>query len=97
MVRLVVRIAVALALVAAGWSIGRAQTPQPDFELVVDAPVGATTVVCKRGCTLAWVERGIPSSADPRKPEFNFRCSGPNVERCSSYTVGGWVVPSRVQ
>jgi hypothetical protein len=91
MVRILGRLTVVLMLLACGWSIGRAQTPQPDFELVVDAPVGATTVVCKRGCTLAWVERGIPSSTDARKSEFEFKCSGPSAQRCSSYTVGGWV------
>jgi hypothetical protein len=40
-------------LVGLGWSFGKAQTPQPDFELTVDAPVGATKIACKTGCTLA--------------------------------------------
>ena len=62
---------------------------QPDFELTVDAPVGATKVACKKGRTLAWVERGVPSSTETRKLEFDFRCSGPGIERCSSFTVGG--------
>lgn len=91
MLRVSARLGVVLVLLACGWTIGRAQTPQPDFELVVDAPVGATTVVCKRGCTLAWTERGLPSSSETRQPRFEFKCSGSSVQRCSSYTVGGWV------
>ena len=30
-------------------------------------------------------------SVDTRKAVFDFKCSGPNVERCSSYRVGGWI------
>jgi hypothetical protein len=90
MKKLVVRVAIALSLVGVGWSIGRAQQASPDFELIINAPVGATTVTCKRGCDLAWVERGVPS-ADARKPSFDFRCGGGGVERCSSATVGGWI------
>jgi hypothetical protein len=88
---MILRVVLAVGLVGLGWSLGRAQTNEPDFEIVVDAPVGATTVTCKRGCSLAWVERGVPSSADARKAVFDFKCSGPNVERCSSYRVGGWI------
>jgi hypothetical protein len=89
--KLILRVVVAVGLVGLGWSIGKAQVPEPDFEIVVDAPVGPTTVTCKRGCSLAWVERGVPSSTDTRKPVFDFNCSGPNVQRCSSYRVGGWI------
>jgi hypothetical protein len=90
MFRLVVRVALAGLLVIAGWSLGRAQSAQPDFEIVVNAPVGETTITCKRGCNLAWVERGIPDNV-VKKDEFRFRCGGGGVERCSSATVGGWV------
>jgi len=89
--QLVLRAVLAAALVAFGWSIGRAQMTEPDFEIVVDAPVGPTTVTCKRGCSLAWVERGVPSSADARKAVFDFSCGGQTVQRCSSYRVGGWI------
>lgn len=91
MKRLILRVLVAAGFVALGWSIGGAQTPEPDFEIVVDAPVGATTVTCKRGCSLAWVERGVPSSTDTRKAVFDFKCGGQTVQRCSSYRVGGWI------
>ena len=85
------RLVLAVGLVGLGWSIGRAQVTEPDFEIVVDAPVGATTVTCKRGCSLAWVERGVPSSPNARKDVFDYKCSGPNVQRCSSARVGGWI------
>lgn len=89
--QLVLRVVFAIGLIALGWSAGRAQMSEPDFEIVVDAPVGATTVTCKRGCSLAWVERGVPSSPDARKSVFDYKCNGPTVQRCSSYRVGGWI------
>jgi hypothetical protein len=91
MKRTLLRVIIAAALVGLGWSAGRAQTPEPDFELVVDAPAGATTITCKRGCSLAWVERGLPDAAG-RQQKFWFECGGPGVGRCSSRTVGGWLV-----
>jgi len=90
MKRTLLRVITAAALVGLGWSAGRAQTPEPDFELVVDAPAGATTITCKRGCSLAWVERGVLENAT-RQPEFSFKCGGPGVGRCSSGGVGGWL------
>jgi hypothetical protein len=86
----ILRAVIAAGLVTCGWSLGRAQTPQPDFELVVDAPAGETTLTCKRGCSLLWVERGVPATA-ARRQQFSFRCGGPGVDRCSSYAVGGWL------
>jgi len=35
-----------------GWVVGRAQSANPDFELVVTAPGGETSVECVRGCDL---------------------------------------------
>jgi hypothetical protein len=90
--RVLSRVAIAFMLLGVGWTAGRAQVAQPDFEFVIDAPVGETIVTCKRGCTLLWVERGIPSSAKPDSA-FRFRCAGQGLQRCSSATVGGWVVP----
>jgi hypothetical protein len=88
--RVVLRTLTALALVALGWAAGTAQTAQPDFELIVDAPgPGETTVQCLRGCEMAWVERGVNPSARPM-PTFTYRCGGP-VERCSSHKIGGWI------
>jgi hypothetical protein len=85
-----VRIAIAAALIALGWGAAKAQTAQPDFELIVDSPAGATIVTCVRGCEMAWVERGINTDAKPI-PTFRFNCSG--TERCSSGKVGGWIKP----
>ena len=86
--RVLCRTLMALALVALGWAAGTAQTAQPDFELIVDAPVGETTVECVRGCEMAWVERGINPAAE-RMPTFKYGCTG--VQRCSSRKIGGWL------
>ena len=80
------RLALAAALVVAGWTIGRAQAIQPDFEILVDAPGGKTSIGCLRGCGLAWVQRGLNPTAKPGQT-FTFSCSS---ERCGSGTVGGW-------
>ncbi len=48
-----------------------------------------TSVECRRGCELAWVERGLNPSATPQ-PTFTFNCGG-TLDRCSSYKIGGWV------
>jgi hypothetical protein len=89
MKRTVRRLTLAAALIAIGWAAGRAQTAQPDFELVVDAPVGETSVECRRGCELVWVERGLSPSATPQTT-FSFGCTSANG-RCSSHKIGGWV------
>jgi hypothetical protein len=83
------RLAIIVTLVGVGWAAGRAQTPPPEFELVVDAPAGETTVTCKRGCELVWAERMSPNAA--RQPTFTFKCGGASAKRCSSATIGGWV------
>src|SRR5213592_2352183 len=44
---------------------------EPDFELVVDAPAGPTTITCVRGCRLMWVERGINNSEVMLSPAVN--------------------------
>jgi hypothetical protein len=86
MTRILLRGVVALALVGFGWMAAKAQSTTPDFELVVDAPSGATSVRCVRGCSLAWVERGL----DPNSgafPTFDYSCTAP---RCASGRIGGW-------
>lgn len=88
MQRIVVRMAIVVALVALGWAAGRAQTAQPDFELLVDAPAGETRVECVRGCRLSWVERPVKSPTTPQL-YFSYGCSGP--PRCSSGRIAGWV------
>ena len=64
MIRASLRIAMAAALVGIGWVVGVAQTSQPDFELLINAPSGETRIECVRGCTLSWVERGLNSNAE---------------------------------
>ena len=84
------RIALAAVLVGIGWMAARAQTSEPDFEVVVNAPSGETTIECVRGCELAWVQRGLNPNSQPSRT-FRFNCSGAADSRCSSYKVGGWI------
>ena len=86
--RFLLNAVIALALVATGWALARAQVSEPDFEIIVDAPGGPTTIRCVRGCALAWVERGVNPNAKPIE-SFDFNCSG---ARCSSFKVGGWLI-----
>ena len=86
----IARTLIASALLGTGWAVAKAQVSEPNFELVVDAPGGATTITCVRGCRLMWIERGIPSNATTMR-SFEFSCNG--VERCSSAKVGGWITP----
>ena len=89
MSRLFLNAAIAFALLATGWVAAKAQTPVPSFELVVEAPSGATTIRCVRGCALMWVERGINANARPTN-SFDFACTG---ARCPSGRIGGWITP----
>ena len=54
--RTLLHIALLAVGIAFGFAVGKAQTPQPDFELVVTAPPGETKVECRRGCELVWVD-----------------------------------------
>ena len=91
--RRAVQAVVAVSLVALGWSFGaRAAQTVPDFELIVRAPVGETTIECASGCNLAWVQRGVNPAATPT-PTFRFMCRGASVTSCSSGKVGGWRTP----
>ena len=85
--RTFVQSTIASILILLGWAVGRAQTSEPAFEFVVDAPAGETTIRCVKGCDLAWVERGLNGNAS-RTPAFTYRCTAP---RCSSGRVGGWL------
>ena len=87
MARTITRFAIALALVGLGWA-ARAQTREPDFEIVVSSPGGETTVECRRGCEVAWVERGLNPRARS-SATFTFNCT---AERCLSGRVGGWLL-----
>lgn len=87
--RIMALLVLGLSLVASGWAMARARTPEPDFAIVVDSPGGATTIRCVRGCKLMWIERGINPNSTPSS-SFGFECTG---SRCSSATVGGWIAP----
>lgn len=80
-------VALVIIAVVVGWVVGHAQGGNPDFELVVTAPGGETSVQCVRGCDLKWVERGSnPNSGLMTK--FTFSCG---ASECSSGRIGGWV------
>ena len=56
--RLSLRALVVAGLVVLGWSVGRAQSPNPsDFELKVSVVNGGAAVQCVRGCTLTWAPK----------------------------------------
>ena len=82
--------AVALTLIGLGWVAAKAQMPGPDFELVVNAPTGSSTIQCVRGCTVMWIGRGINPNSQPTA-KFSFSCTAP--QGCSSGSVGGWLTP----
>jgi hypothetical protein len=83
---------VAATLMGTGWAAAKAQVSEPNFELVVEAPAGATSITCVRGCRLMWIERGIPTNGGTMR-SFEFSCQGGGVQRCSSAKVGGWIAP----
>jgi len=89
MKRIIARVAVAVALLGFGWSAGRAQSRQPDFELMVDAPGGETTVQCVRGCNLQF-HMDAGNSRNTPGPTFSFNCPG-GASRCSSRTINGYL------
>ena len=88
-----VRVLLVVGLIGTGWGIGRAQQPLPDFELVVDAPEGQTTVICVRGCQgLAWIERMVPGTLEPpTETAFKYGCTNSGNARCGSGRIGGWL------
>ena len=94
MKRMALRFALAAALIGFGWVAGQAQSPQPDFELVIKAPPGgATHIECTRGCTVQPVfgplARNMPT---PPATTYQFGCSGPGVKECSA-TISGFLKP----
>jgi hypothetical protein len=89
MARTILRVVLVVSLFGAGWIAAKAQTSAPTFELEVDAPGGETTVLCVRGCRLAWVQRGVNPNATPQ-PTFKYSCTPAQV-RCGSGAIGGWV------
>jgi hypothetical protein len=89
--RRAIQIVLALVLVAAGWAVGRAQTPAPapEFTLAIEAPPGRTTIRCVRGCTLqGGRDEGNPNNTPT--PEYWYECRGTALPSCGS-TVNGWL------
>ena len=84
-----VRLMIAVALVVIGWSVGRAQTTAPDFELVVTKHDGGMDmqVACKKGCTLGYINpQGVARKLVGRN-DVGFACG--NEARCD-FTFAGW-------
>ena len=89
MIRASLRIVIAAALVGVGWMAARAQTPEPDFEIVVDAPQDGTKVECVRGCSLAYVVLGTDSARTLASQKLEYACVMTPDARCS-VTLSGW-------
>jgi hypothetical protein len=90
MTRIAVGFTLAAALVMTGWMAGKAQTADPDFEIVVETKLGEsaeTTITCVKGCGLTWVERVSPNARVA--PQFSYKCTP--VQTCRSGRVGGWL------
>ena len=94
MLRMVRRTALVVALVGLGWSVGRAQTTTPDFELMIDAPSGATNIRCVRGCTLSTADLGL-APGEPLPSGIVLFCGGGYVidpsDRCRPRNIIGWL------
>lgn len=81
------RIALAMALVGTGWSIGKAQSNVADFEMKIDAPVGRTNIICTRGCDFK-IDVGSTAGLPTPNTNFTFACSNSSTGRCSA-TING--------
>jgi len=68
MVRTALRIVMITALVGIGWMAAKAQTSEPDFEFIVNAPTGKTTIECVRGCELAGCKRASVQTRSRCRP-----------------------------
>ncbi len=73
------RFFVAVVLVGLGWTVGRAQTVAPDFELVVYGGQGDTEIVCRSGCTLAYRKDSGPVDSQSRRAKVGFACKEPGA------------------
>jgi len=90
MIQFIRPLLVALALVAVGWLIGRAQSRAPQvFTLTIDSPVGSTTLRCN-GCELF----SYPEGRSTRQRQLTLACSKPQV--CSQTIVGRLTGPLQI-
>ena len=87
MARLVAALVVAVGWVGLGWSVGRAQSAAPDFEIVIHGALGDTDVKCLKGCKLAYREKSGPVDSAKAKEEVAFDCA---QQRCEVF-ASGWV------
>ncbi len=91
--RIALRLIVAVALVALGWSIGwvqnRVNRTQQLFSLNIEAPIGSTTIRCD-GCDLLTWNAG---RATVRR-QFTLVCNGP--EPCSEILGGTMPAPRQI-
>ena len=99
MARTMFRITAALALIGAGWSVGRAQTPTPptpDFEISIVAPRGMATVTCVRGCQLglSYERKSTGETRVARTNSLQLDCRGLSTPTCEHQTVSGFVSKS---
>jgi hypothetical protein len=86
MKRIMIRGVLALSLFSCGWTLGRAQTPTPEFTLSIDAPGGETVVTCTKGCELqGWRDEGNPRAE--RMQTYRYTCT---AGRCGA-RVNGWL------
>jgi len=93
MTRWALRLSLIVVLVGVGWSLGKAQSSEPDFEIRVAASVGETIIECVQGCTLVWSERGINPNSIPQR-QFKYGCGGGGAtprSTCPSGRIAGWV------
>ena len=80
----------AFALVGLGWVVGYAQRSEPEFMIMIDAPVGETRVECLSGCELMGArDLGNPNAG--RLTVYTYGCRGRKVQRCGA-RVAGWLV-----
>jgi hypothetical protein len=89
MVKTAIRFVVALALVAVGWNVGRAQTAAPDFEMKLGGGAGADVwVQCVRGCRVMTVDsRPVEPSRAVQGRNIGGACA--DKAPCT-FTVAGW-------
>jgi hypothetical protein len=86
----VVRGALAIALVFLGWAVGRAQNGASDFVLRIDGPLGRTAVTCVRGCNLQGGNDRLETQV-PASNRYEYACGG-RLDQCTA-TVNGWLRP----
>ena len=85
--RRLLRILLVAVLIAAAWSIGRAQSSVADFEIAIDAPEGQTHLTCLWGCDWTGQQRrGEPTNTT------SFACTNsPNGQCGYSFNGRGFV------